>query len=1802
MTTLRIPGTEDTLSGVSGLAGQRRYGLKVTQKKAYRIEGGRAAEKPPEVQDARADDVIEIELEGGLKLWATVEQFEKDFGRKVRGEEGVLTVPAELSLGGPSRGWGSWVLKGLRLFNVDLAGMAASKIAEKLEERIAPGLYRCLPGDTFALGPLAKARIPKGGPILLFIHGTASSTEGSFGGLWGESNRQIRRAIFQQYNDHVYAFEHRTLSKSPLENAVEILQNVSAGANLHLVTHSRGGLVGELLCRGTVAIDDQDRKLFEAEEHKANSKALEELNKLLKEKKPHIERFIRVACPAKGTSLASERLDRWLSIIVNLVGQIPGLAKNPMYELLTDFMLAVVKEGTKPDKVPGLEAMMPTSALVRFLNRPGIAVNADLSVIAGDVEGTSLLGRLKYLVPDLYFRGDHDLVVDTRNMYGGGERKGKTRAFFDQGPDVNHFSYFRNERTARLVLAGLARPSDSDAGFTPITMPREAPAAPVRRSAAPLPVVFVVPGIMGTHLSVRGNRIWLDPVDIARGRFDRLKIDNPDVVPEAPVGLAYADLIEYLGDSHEVAPFPYDWRKPVRDEALRLADAVAAKLDSVERANQPVRILAHSMGGLVARAMIRLRQEVWSRIITHPGGRLIMLGTPTNGSYFIPRILVGQEKILRQLALVDLSHSVKEMLQIISRFPGILDMLPAPDGTDFFSSETWQGFAAKDPEGWVMPDRKDLEGARKLRALIDESPIHPDRMLYVAGHAPKTPVGMEIDLTEQKGSRFRFLATGRGDGRVPWDTGIPKGLRTWYMDAEHGNLADHEPAFPAILDLLMNGTTERLRTTPPVVERGAEVAFPIESEKIDIYPDGAELIATAVGGRRRVRPAAKRLAVSVSVAHGDLSLTRLPVAVGHYQGDSIVSAEDYLDRHLDGMLRRRDGLGLYPGPLLTGEIFSNPDPNRTPAGAIVVGLGPVGGLTAAGLRRTMTRALVKFAVAQLEREREKSQGEPGIMVSASFTSLLIGTGAGGLSVEDSVIAILHGVHRANLALEKAKLDRKVGIDRVEFIELWQDRAILAARALERVHRDPELKGGFECKTEIRQFDGGKHRVLYEEPHEWWDRLQILGKADGSLRFSAVTRRARAEVSLIATQRQLADQFMAQAIPAGQTSRDVTKTLFEMLVPNDLKEQAPERRNLVLIVNQDSARYPWELMEDRWGDTNRPLAVEAGIIRQLETESYRRQPIMASLRTALVVGDPHQTLFMPLPGAEQEAKQVAELLGQMEFKVTSRIKQNADAIMNALYAQEYQILHLAGHGVYEHPINPEGKTCECCRQKVEKETVTGMVIGDGAFLTPAEVNQMRRVPEVVFLNCCYLGKIEEGKKDTDRSRHNRLAANLATQFIEMGVRAVIAAGWPVDDAAAKTFARCFYEQLLSGVPFGESVHTARKETFESHGSVNTWGAYQCYGDPDYRIDPSLKPTDRPREMETFSMIEELLATLDNIAEEAKTAPVERARRLVAMLEDILKQTEQNRTKWIKNSRVQAAFGKAFGELDRFAEAVAHYKAAIGSEKSDYPVKAIEQWANLTCRYALEKAKRSSDVGMPIAERKDIVTSVEEAIEVLQKLRDLAPTSERLCLLGSAHKRAALIYQGNKRKKAIAMMATRYKEAMKISDEKDYYPILNELTGRIVSGWLKAGVGGPSEVEVERLTAKCESLARAEENTEPSFWSLVTIADCLLIRSLTGNTLLEKDNEVSKKYREAADRAVSPRQLRSVIEQIDFLIAMIESIGVPAKVVHQQKALVGIREELAKRAGGSEPLSHVVSKGKAEEKKSQGKKERKARRKK
>ena len=90
------------------------------------------------------------------------------------------------------------------------------------------------------------------------------------------------------------------------------------------------------------------------------------------------------------------------------------------------------------------------------------------------------------------------------------------------------------------------------------------------------------------------------------------------VEPLRPYGPYYAALIEYLADSHKVIAFPYDWRLSPEVEAKRLAMDVLRAVAEANAVGKPVRILAHSMGGLIARAMVHNHPEAWKRWLRIP--------------------------------------------------------------------------------------------------------------------------------------------------------------------------------------------------------------------------------------------------------------------------------------------------------------------------------------------------------------------------------------------------------------------------------------------------------------------------------------------------------------------------------------------------------------------------------------------------------------------------------------------------------------------------------------------------------------------------------------------------------------------------------------------------------------------------------------------------------------------------------------------------------------------------------------------------------------------------------------------------------------------------------------------------------------------------------------------------------------------------------------------------------------------------------------------------------------------------------
>ena len=1819
--TYKIRGTEQH----AGTIPPTSQGIVITNPR--RLVPGSARDAGVGEIEVADDEIVRVELENGFVLWTRADDLLRERGRKSTSRDGsegweIERRPAVRGMQSGQRGWLGLGIKVLEFFGVDLKGKAASVLGDKLEEKLlkgnAPGLYRCALGDVFTLTVVPDGeKLPNGEePMLVFIHGTGSSCQGSFGKLWeggGSAGAAARKTLTDRYGNRVYAWEHRSLTVSPIQNALELVQRLPSNAVIHVVTHSRGGLVGELLC---LAQRDKSRDPFQSDllqnlfaadrtlaeqiglspldtdaarardaAYGEDRDRLQKLLDLLDKKQLKISRFVRVACPARGTTLASGRLDRWLSVINYLTG-------NSLVSDAADFLLAVVKERTDPRTLPGLEAMMPGSALTRMLQHPALSSNADLTVIAGDVEGDNLWSQIKLLATDWFYGADHDLVVNTGSMYGGIRRPERGARFLrDQGPNVNHFSYFENDKSVRWLVAGLTRADGTDGGFQPIQAakqeePRWREAVRRSRSAtAPRPLAVVLPGTLGSALKVQGENVWLNYRALLWGGLKRLHIDASDVEPTDLLDDFYGPLLEFLARSHRVEIFPYDWRHSVIDAANKLADHLEDWLPAAERSGQPVHLVAHSMGGLVVRAMIAdggRGTALWRRIIAIPNSRFLMLGTPNLGSYEAVRWLTGFNPTEAKLSLLDITQSTREIIALVRNFPGLVELLPFdPDSPDFSDHGLWKNLREALNARWKPAKQAVLRQAQATWTLLKQSAPDPERMIYVAGCQDATVADYYLADYDQPffagRKRLEFIGVRQGDGTVTWKSGLLPGVPVWYVEnTAHDELCKQKRALPGYLDLLMTGKTTRLPGTPPTRARtaaGAPDRFPMPALPItDDIPDERSVRGFGFGPGRPFETDDERPVmpvIQVSIRHGDLAYARHPVVVGHYLGDTVISAEAALDGRLGGALSRRLQLGLYPGKIGTHALFFNEKLNGNPGGAVVIGLGQVGDLAPGLLEAGVRNALIDYAL-QVAQWPDERFGPARAVRSAAVSCLLVGSGAGGVTVRDSVEAILQGAVAANNRLEQADMNDRVLIDGIEFLELFEDVALAAAEALDSILQDGQLALAVAWPAKvIEEGQGRLRRVRGDDTPGWWHRMEIIEeKGRGGLRFIASTDRARAEVTQAAGQLQLADSFIHQASRSPVSNAEVAKTLFEMLLPNRLKELAPRQTALVLLVDETSARYPWELLEDRWSQTGRPPAVSAGLVRQLKTPRFRPHPSHATEATALVVGNPDLggwESFPDLPGARQEAQKVVGRLEAKGCRVTDCIDEKADVILGVLHKDAWRILHLAGHGEHEMVLEVEDGARQACaddERPVAKRTLclSGMVIGKTAFLTPGDVEQMRWVPELVFINCCHLGK-------TGASRHgkyNLLAANLGVQFINMGVKAVVAAGWAVDDAAAGAFAESFYTHLLDGETFGEAVRAAREEIWARFPNVNTWGAYQCYGDPGYRLHGDGAAPSRYAEKRYHAPVE-LIADLENHAERIRVQIREKEQEgdenaLTSMRDSIVKLFAaipvEKQAEWLARADVAAAVGFAWGETGAFAEAVEWLEKALHAKQGDCPVRAVEQCANFRVRLSTRKwqeMREAVDRDQVKAERSVLIREIELAIRELDLVSQRAPTPERLSLLGGACKRLAwLRTEETPRLEALVNMANYYRQAFDLDPEPDPYPFTNWAIARMLAVQLDPTRGGEWQITLEDECRRMIDVARNRNIAKPDFWDGVAEADCELVLLLANPDTTKKAaskaaDHITELYRAAAQRGASPREYASVLEHLDFVIAL---SGLPA----------------------------------------------------
>ncbi|CAN5726188.1 hypothetical protein BH11PSE8_BH11PSE8_05780 [soil metagenome] len=261
---------------------------------------------------------------------------------------------------GATRGWMGQVV--MSAFNVitglpkdGAATLAAAAVTKKVDGAVDAGVYELAVDSLTALKGSGRKRdaVPAaadGGPLLVMIHGTFVDTVSTFGKLWTLHPQSVRE-LFAHYGNRVYALDHPTMGQSPIGNALTLVRAMPAGARLHLVTHSRGGLVAEVLARacGGKPPSADELALFADARYTQHLADLKALVKEAKAKGLQIERVVRVACPARGTLLASKRFDAYLSVLQWGL----QLANVPVAPVLVDFLHEVAGGGGKGEEGRG---------------------------------------------------------------------------------------------------------------------------------------------------------------------------------------------------------------------------------------------------------------------------------------------------------------------------------------------------------------------------------------------------------------------------------------------------------------------------------------------------------------------------------------------------------------------------------------------------------------------------------------------------------------------------------------------------------------------------------------------------------------------------------------------------------------------------------------------------------------------------------------------------------------------------------------------------------------------------------------------------------------------------------------------------------------------------------------------------------------------------------------------------------------------------------------------------------------------------------------------------------------------------------------------------------------------------------------------------------------------------------------------------------------------------------------------------------------------------------------------------------
>ncbi len=983
------------------------------------------------------------------------------------------------------------------------------------------------------------------------------------------------------------------------------------------------------------------------------------------------------------------------------------------------------------------------------------------------------------------------------------------------------------------------------------------------------PRVYLLPGIMGSELGfdrhLIDDVIWLGLFDVLMGRLRKLRLGAGADARITSLGFlpgVYVPMrLELERAGYDVVKVHFDWRQDITKLGARLKAEIAKE-------KSKVMIVAHSMGGLVARAAFKLGMKNVSRFV--------MLAVPNKGSLSPVEAFRGHHGLARIISNVDLVNDATELAeQVFSTFPGLHQMI-------LHKTVNENGLDLMDISKWPVKGSRPKENLLKLASKLQDHLALPHEAadaewFLIAGAQRVTKVAARVE-----NDRLSYKISDEGDGTVPLESAVLPGVsKTWYGSADHPFFTGNKAVRAATVEILKAGETRELPSTPPEpavpatwvseedVRRVAAVRHRAiggagtlsQHERLRIIFGASEALVlpekkaapSSATGRTHdfenvVIGRKKQRRLEICLYNGSITdVNARAYVMGTFPGVTPTGAARSLDELMGGAIREITSQNMFRSG--TGEIFILPLARRMVRAetAVFVGLGAFDAFKAQDVPQrdgTGTNAFIHGRhVAPLEIAAENVAHTLSRTYLEEFATVLLGGTVSGDDPLATCESLLRGFLRGLDLSDSGQRMRRVTIcetDQKRYNEVRQHFITLATSPLcdgiEVVISDmpppPEVARlralGVSSISPHQGDPDPAYLMVRSDPPPGGDAASV------ALRYTILGPSYRATIReplpLVLPRTEFAKMLAPVAGDRVPTTNEIDKMgddIAERLLPKEIRDDLKEFADLPLVLLHDSgvaAMVPWETMRL---SSKLPPALAPGMTRRFiapATECMRwsaPNTIGRKVRVLLIsnpTGD--------LDGAAEEARTIKlKLASNPRFELDDSLSEGAatrEAIIGKLERGNFDIVHYSGHASFDR-FNP----ARC-----------GLLCAKDRELTGPDLVRIPRLPFLMVVNACQSGRTRmksrtRGFKPSKPTPHTAPGRSIAETMLCAGISNFIGTYWPVGDDTASAFATQLYTSLLSNETLGKALRAGRNAIKDRED----WPNYLLYGNPAARLDPT-----------------------------------------------------------------------------------------------------------------------------------------------------------------------------------------------------------------------------------------------------------------------------------------------------------------------------------------------------------------------------